>query len=328
MKPLDFDASLAQLLEGLADENSPLRAALLYRLSEPLPEDMAALKERWPLIPVERRRLLLSRMAEASETNFDLDFTTVALFALDDEDEEVRCHAIDALWAAEDPAVPRRLVKMLQLDESAEVRAAAAEALGRFVLEGELGRLSPALTELVESALLEIWFDESDTFEVRRRALESIAYSSRDEVPSLIQEAADHYDLKMQASALFAMGRHCDKRWAPYIASALNHAEPEMRFEAARAAGELELADAVPRLIEMLHEEDREIKEAAIWALGEIGGPEAERALLALSEHDDLDDDLLEAIEDALNTAVLVSGRLGPLLFIDDEWDEPDDKED
>ncbi len=325
MRNSGFDLPIEQLLDGLANESSPLRAALLYRLSEPQPEDMAALKERWPLVPVERRRLLLSRMAEASETNFELDFTAVALFALDDEDEEVRRHAIEALWAAEDPSVPHRLVRMLQLDESAEVRAAAAEALGRFVLEGELGRLPPALIELVESALLESWFDETDTLEVRRRALESIAYSSREEVPDLIQEAAEHYDLKMQASALFAMGRHCDERWIPYITEALNHAEPELRFEAARAAGELELADAVPRLIEMLHEEDREIKEAAIWSLGEIGGPEAERALLALSERADLDEDLLEAIEDALNTAALVGGRMGPFLLMDDELEDGDE---
>lgn len=321
MKDIELGGPLSILLDGLADEDTPLRAGLLYRLSEPAADDLAELQARWPLLPVQRRRLLLLRMAEASETNFDLDFSAVARLALSDDDSEVRQHAIAALWTSEDPALSHSLVRLLQIDESADVRAAAAQALGRFVLASELGELPATIAESVEAALLEAWYDDIDAPDVRRRALESIAYSGREEVTSLIEEAAVHPDLKMQSSALFAMGRSSDERWAPYVLRALNVAEPELRFEAAHAAGELGLADAVPRLIELLQDPDHELMEAAIWSLGEIGGPDATSALVRLLRHDGLDEDLIDAVEDALATAALIDGQFGTLGFFDDDQD-------
>jgi HEAT repeat protein len=321
MKDMELGGPLSILLDSLADEEAPLRAGLLYRLSEPVPDDLAELQARWPLLPVERRRLLLLRMTEASETNFDLDFSAVARFALSDDDSEVRQHAIAALWTSEDPAVLRGLVRLLQIDESADVRAAAAQALGRFVLACELGELPSTLAETVETALLEAWYDDMDATEVRRRALESIAYSGREEVSSLIEEAAAHPDLKMRSSALFAMGRSSDERWAPYVLSALNVAEPELRFEAARAAGELGLVDAVPRLIELLQDPDHELMEAAIWSLGEIGGPDATNALVKLLRRNGLNEHLVDAVEDALATAALIDGQFGLFSFFGDDQD-------
>ena len=47
----------------------------------------------------------------------------------------------------------------------------------------------------------------------------------------------------------------------------------------ARAAGELELRDAVRHLGNLLVHEDREVQEMAVWALGEIGGKDARRLL-------------------------------------------------
>src|SRR5512138_3715995 len=122
------------LLANLADTEAPLRSALIYRLSEPLASEMAALQTIWPTIPAERRSLLMSRLAETSETSFEADFTEVALFALKDTDATVRQHAIEALWENEHPTVMRQFVSLLQTDPEVVVRAAAATALGRFVL--------------------------------------------------------------------------------------------------------------------------------------------------------------------------------------------------
>ncbi len=322
---MNLEAPFEELLENLKDDTAPLRAAVLYRLSEPVEHELAALRDAWESVPSERRLLLLVRMVETSEASFDTDYTAVALFALDDPDEEVRSSAIEALWVSEDSATMQRLVRMLELDEAATVRAAAAQALGRFVLAGELGEIPEAMARSLEDTLLEAWENDAESLEVRRRALESIAYSGRDEVSSLIEEALDHADLSMQASALFAMGRCADERWADYVMSALTHDEPEIRFEAARAAGELGLRASVPRLIELTEDDDREVKEAAIWSLGEIGGQSATRALLNLSEHDDVDEALLDVIEDAMNTAALGSGEFATyILDVDDEI-EPDD---
>jgi len=322
-----FDA----LLDSLIDPTDRLRAALIYRLSDPAPEDFALLKQRWHEVPVERRQLLLSRMAESSETNFDLDFSTVAQFALQDEDPTVRRYAISALWISEDIATMHTLIHLLQMDEAAEVRAAAAEALGRFVLAGELGDLPDGSTAEAESALLEVFDSDHEELDVQRRALESLAYSGREGIDDLIDSARQHESIAMQATALFAMGRSANRRWARYVIRALDEAEPELRYEAARAAGELGLASTVPRLARLARDPDREIREAAIWSLGEIGGLEAQNVLLRLMNEED-DGDLLEAIEDSINTAALSTGDFVTYMFtpsadFEDE-DEFDDLED
>lgn len=312
---------MASLLEGLCEPEVPLQAALIYRLSEPSKEDFEILQASWASIPVERKRLLLSRLVETSEANFEVDFTAVALLALEDDDAEVQCHAIAALWENEQPEVMRRFVSMLRAGISTEVRAAAAQALGRFILAGELEALPKAIVQEAEDILLAVCQTEDEPLEVYRRALESIAYSSHEPVAALIEKAAKHKDQKLQASALFAMGRSADQRWEKQIVDAVCHPESELRFEAIRAAGELGLTATTPHLIALLDESDREIKEAAIWALGEIGGEEAQQALLRLADRED-DESLLEAIEDAINMATLAMGDFATYLFMPDEDDE------
>jgi len=55
-----------------------------------------------------------------------------------------------------------------------------------------------------------------------------------------------------------------------------------------------------------LGDEDIEIRDAAIWALGRIGGREAWRALKACAAS--ADDDLAEAAEDALAELTFMAG--------------------
>jgi HEAT repeat protein len=127
----------------------------------------------------------------------------------------------------------------------------------------------------------------------------------------------------MQISAVFAMGRTYDEQWGDYVRQQLDSEDPEMRYEAARAAGELELEDAVPGLARLALDSDREIKEVAIWSLGEIGSREATRVLERLATEAKRlgDDDLLEAIEDALASASLGGGSLYLMRFDQEEED-------
>lgn len=312
---IEYDEPFDDLLKGLTDPDTPLRAALIYRLSQPSPVEMIALADVWGEVPVARRRLLLSRLVEMSEVSIEVDFGDVAVFALEDPDPEVRSRAIEVMWEDERPATMRRIIRVLQTDDSAAVRAAAAQALGRFVLAGELGEMNERTAQEAEDALQETWFELEEPVEVRRRALESISYSGRDEVSSMIEEALQHPEQEMLASAIFAMGRSADEAWEAHVIEALYHPEAELRFEAARAAGELFLMTAVSRLIDMLEDTDREVKEAAIWSLGEIGGDAAQRALMRLADDISLDDAMLDAVEDALNMAALSTGEFATYIF-------------
>ena len=67
-------------------------------------------------------------------------------------------------------------------------------------------------------------------------------------------------DPKMPATAVFAMGRSADPYWKRTAAARTVFPDPQMRFEAARAVGELEFKAAVPCLIELLLDPDRELK--------------------------------------------------------------------
>jgi HEAT repeat protein len=206
----------------------------------------------------------------------------------------------------------RRLLVLASSDISQGVRAAAVSALGQFILQGELGKFDPALARQAENVAIKLYENRSESVDVRRRALEAIANCGRSGIEEMIEQAYRDDNAQMRASAIFAMGRSCDVKWAPVVLRELASDSPEMRYEAARTAGELEIRDAVPRLADLLEDEDREVMEMAVWALGEIGGDDARRLLEDLIEHADSvgDDVLADAIEEALESASLAGADL------------------
>lgn len=295
----------AQTLHHLRHSAQPLPARDLARFSDLSAADLAALREVWPGLPAERRRALAEDLSEFFDRNYEVDFNPVFVMLLGDDDEGVRATASEALWEADDPKLARPLLDLLRDDPFPTVRAAAAQTLGRFVFLGEVDKLPAALTRQVESALLAVWHGGDDV-EVRRRALESLAYSSRVDVAPLIEEAFDSDDPPLRASALFAMGRTADdETWSRLVLDEIHSDIPEVRYEAIRAAGELELTEAVQVIIATLEtEKDNQVREAAIWSLGQIGAPEARRALEALLETA-ADDEEQEFIQEALELAAL-----------------------
>jgi hypothetical protein len=262
---------------------------------------------------------VVRNLAALTERSFEVNFDPIFLIAMGDEDSEVRAAAIDGLWENEDQALIGPLVHLLRVDESSGVRSAAAMALARFVLLGELEKIDRAPAMLAEEALLETLRDREEDFEVRRRAVEAIAYSGEVGVREIIEAAYYDEDEKMQASALFAMGRSADPYWSKFLIVELDNPNPELRFEAARACGELETHLAVPHLIQMISEDpDREVQEAAVWALGHIGGRAAREALEACYEGDD--EALSQAAAEALDEIDLLGEAIGIPLY--EDYDE------
>jgi HEAT repeat protein len=154
---------------------------------------------------------------------------------------------------------------------------------------------------------------------VRRRALEALGFSSRDEVSPLIEKAYTMKDADWQISALFAMGRSADARWKSHVLARLEDSRPAVRAEAIAAAGELELKDAIKPLLKMVRDDDEDVRIAAIWSLSQIGGERVAEALEALLEKTE-DEDETELLEDALdNLAFTEDMRNFALLDIPDE---------
>ncbi len=288
-----------QALARLADTSGPVPRASLYQLSDLGRLDLAALEAAWPGFSPDRRLAIVQDLSDICEANFEVNFDHIFRIGLEDESPAVRAAAIRGLWEAEDASLAPAFLEFVREDPDPQVRAAAASALGRFVYLGELEELPTAQLRRIEDALLAV-IASLDELEVRRRALEAIAYSSRPEVPALIEEAYSSDEQLMRISAVFAMGRTSDDRWSEAVQAELNSPDAELRFEAARAAGELELTDMAEALRALTDDEDTQVRDAAIWSLSQVGGTVARITLTELldaAEEEDERDYLEDALE-------------------------------
>ena len=305
---LTFGEALQQLADGQAALTSPV----LYALSGSNSAEVQLFRRQWPAISTERRRKIVSLLVESAEANFELDFNALFRVMMEYEDAEVRTLSIEGLWEDEEVTLVMPLVRTLRHDAAAAARAAAASSLGRFALMAELDELDERYAKLVRDVLLEVIDNAEEPVEVRRRAVESIAYLGEDYVHDIIAAAYQDADESMRISAVFAMGRSADVGWSEIVMQELANGNPVMRYEAARACGELEVREAVPALIRLVSDLDREVQAAAIAALGQIGGPQARRTLQRCVESED---EVLRLVaEDAL--AELELGQQPLDLFV------------
>jgi HEAT repeat protein len=172
-----------------------------------------------------------------------------------------------------------------------------------FVYLGELERIPAPLYHQIEDNLLEAT-TSADEILVRRRALESLGASSRDEVPPLIEAAYNQKNPDWIVSALFAMSRSADERWDKQVLANLSSPNEDIRREAVRAAGELELRSSRHFLLDQLEdEEDLEIRRHLIWSLSKIGGEGVRNRLEELLEQEP-DDEEADFLEEALDNLV------------------------
>jgi HEAT repeat protein len=310
--PIEMDA-LTELLEQLAETGKPSSVARLYLLSDLSGDDLAEFCAAWDTYETPQRRRLLHWLDDLAESNFEVNFDAIFLQALSDPDEEVRATAIDGLWENEGVGLIGPLLNMLRADPSPRVRASAATGLGRFVLAGELEEIEAPVHNRIMTELLTVLHLAGESVEVRRRAVEAVAYACNPEVSEALELAYYDEDEGMRMSAVVGMGRSCDKRWKNVILRELHSTSPAMRYEAAWACGELSLHQAVPALAQLIHDPDRQVDEAAIWALGQIGGPEARQVLL--EAYDDADEDTAVSIDEALAEQALLEGEIDFLLY-------------
>jgi HEAT repeat protein len=270
---------LDEIIAGLSDPDKSLVNSILAQLSSLSSSELRLLDEAWETIEPKRRRQVMSRLVELTEDNFELDFDSIFKSRLKDADDEVRSTAIEGLWESEETSLIEPLISLLEQDRSEKVQASAATALGKFALLAELRKLRSSHKSKISRALLGAINDESKPLEVKRRALEAAAPLSLPQMKQAITEAYHSSEPSLKISALFAMGRSCNRSWLPILLKELASTDAEIRYEAAGACGELGEKEAVPYLIELVSDLDTEVQLAAIKALGKIGAPEAKGCL-------------------------------------------------
>ena len=290
---------LKKTLAEIGDESKPLVSSKLTTLSTVSQQEMLLYLEAWGKMSFERRRQIVGHLVELAEDDPLLNFDDIFYVCLRDPDEIVRVRAIEGLWEYENHSLIDPFITMLREDDGESVRAAAAQALGKFAMLTELGKLSPDDGARVEEALLAVIEDPREKLEVRRRAVEGIAPLNKPRVTRIIQDAYQSGDDRMQVSAINAMGTNCDPTWLPTLLREMENPDAEVRFEAAGACGQMGEEEAVPHLVRLINDPDSQVQLAAIAALGRIGGGEAEAKLRECLNHPD--DYIRSAADDTLD---------------------------
>jgi HEAT repeat protein len=291
-------AKFKEVIDNLADQDKPLVNAELADLSNLSADELKLLSGVWSGIDVNRRRLIINRLVELTEENFEFNFDSIFKNCLKDTDAEIRTKGIEGLWENQEFILITPFIKMLNEDSSELVQAAAAKALSKYAMLAELKKLGASSSSRVSQALLAILSDKSKPREVWRRALEAAAPLSIPEVRRAIDEAYKSSDPKLRNSAIYAMGRNCNSAWIPILIKEMQNPHADVRYEAAGACGEICDEETVPYLIKLTRDEDPEVQRAAITSLGKIGGSKAKQHLMkCLTSADEI---LSESAEQAL----------------------------
>jgi len=303
MTPFDQEElSFQVVLDFLLEEVEPVSERHLLQFSDLIPEDLESLLDAWPRISLNRKTLLLDQLIALADVNTLVSFDDLGRALLEDAEAPVRQRAVRLLVECNDGRLIPRFIDMLTTDSENAVRAEVASTLGLFVQLGEFNEISAESKLLVEETLLKVTHTDEEEPNIRRRALESLGFSSRLEISTLIQSAFDREDPDWRASALFAMGRTSDDQWGGHVLQMLTAENRRTRLAAVKSAGELGLKAAVPLLLDLLEEEfDDVIAGAAVWSLSQIGGEDARSYLENLLDNLDEDEPQYRFVEEALD---------------------------
>ena len=319
--------SFQKVLDTLLADSRDFPRRYLQEFSDIGNLELKTLLDVWPQVDLSRKLTLLEDLDALAENDTLVSFDDFASALLTDPDPQVRSRAIRLLDESEDVKLVPSFLDMLRNDPDTHVRVEAANALNLFVDLGELEEISESIYRQVEDALLTSITSEDDV-RVRRTALESLGYSSRPEVATLIESSFRRDEPHWQVSALTAMGRSADERWADEVTRALVNENDNIRRAAVQAAGELALKSTRPLLLRMLgEEEDSTVLSAIIWSLSQIGGEDVRtylENLLDLSE----DEEQIAYLEEALDNLAFTEDldRFDLLAFDpDDDLSEPEE---
>jgi HEAT repeat protein len=319
--------SFQDVLAHLSDSPKDIPQTHLKHYSDLDPKSLKLFLEAWQNVLQPRKLTLLEQLLSTMEEDYSVSYDQIGRALLDDPDGEVRVRAIRLLAESDDPNHVVKLIDILLTDAELAPRMETAQVLGEFVLLGELDKLYPNQQREMEDALISVVRSEADSG-LRKRALESLSYSSRPEIAALIESAFERTDPAWVASALHAMGHSQDERWTENVVSMLLDEDPHIKSAAVEAAGQLSIENAVPILLQILddEEEPEDVAAACIWALSQIGGDDARTYLVALLDQTE-DEDLVEFLEDALeNLEFTEEYNKFELMDLEDDLDPDEDR--
>jgi HEAT repeat protein len=200
-----------------------------------------------------------------------LGATAVAplIFALEDEEQDVRCASAEALGEIGDPQAVQPLVTALR-DKTPEVRAAAAKALGQI---GDPQAVNPLVAILDE-----------DGDELARQAVAGALLKIGE--PAVIPLIAALKKKPARGIAARVLGAIGDPRAVDPLIAVLRDNVFWQRQVTAEALGEIGDPRAVDPLIALLKDEHQQVRQAAADALVKVGESGVDRLIAELQDQD------------------------------------------
>lgn len=315
-----MEDSFVDLLQSLTNDAEPVAEIHLAGLSDLDAARLGMFAVVWERMSSDRRYSVLHELRSAADQKIELTFEAINRLGLEDSLSVVRLQAIKNLWESEDPGLINKFLLRLKEDSAPEVRAAAGQALGVFVLIGETRELDPGLQNECEESLLRAASSDASE-DVRNGCLQSLGYSSRPEVTDLIRKAYGADSERRLVAALRAMARSANEIWTEKVMARLNDPSPRIRLEAVRAAGDIGVREGIPDLIELLEDVDESVWHAAVWSLSQIGGSRATKTLNEMAKKK-LDEGERDLVLDAIDYLEFFEGTRDFIEF------DPDHSED
>jgi HEAT repeat protein len=196
----------------------------------------------------------------------------------------VRQAAIAAINSLGHPEMAARAVVLLN-DPNPYVRESAVRIAGYFGYE-ECADL-----------LLERCHDPEEN--VRRAAIEHLPYLEDERVIPALAAALEQETPRVRAAAALAFAQVESARALPYLLKALDDPTSWVRYFAARSIGQHGYTESLNALVQLAQTDAaRQVRIAAVDALGQIGGARAAAVLAGLAETTEMD--LMSAAVDAL----------------------------
>ncbi len=290
-----------QVIDALLDDDAQFPVAYMMSLSDITPANFDLLKKAWVQISPARKINLLENIEIIHEAEITSNFEGIAELALFDANSAVRISGLRLFWDYENSHLIRNFIEIMETDPEIGVRTQAASTLGKYMYLAEIEMIDSKYQQTIDEALIKVLRSNENEL-VRQKALEAFGYSSNPQVNEFIQHAYNSGDYNWISSALEAMGRSADEKYAPLVLPMLAHPDLRIQREAVFAAGELELSSARKLLMRMAFEleQDEDLWVQVISALSKIGGEgvnEVFDRLLENASTAEEEDFLNEAIE-------------------------------
>ena len=273
-------------------------------LSDLSAERIGLLRTALSTLSDEKRRAFYDAMDETSLNSFEYDYSPIAKIGIEDSDGSIRASSIHVLGFEDSREIGSKILDAALNDPDETAQIAAIEILGQYMYESAIDNRIPVNKNRLHEALEKLIEEKKKA--VRQAAVVAYAISETKRVKEIISGFLGGNDREELISGLASVRHSLGEDWDESVLELMRHEDEDVSLEAIRAAGALQLKEALPALYEILSRFDRispDLLIAAAEAVAEIGDEGSINVLETLGEAVvDMDAEVTDAVDDAIDT--------------------------